>query len=70
MAQWIKNSTSIHEDAGSIPVGLNSTSIHEDAGSIPVGLGIHALSHSIGSRCGSDLVLLGLQCRLAAAFPT
>ena len=42
------------------------TSIHEDAGSIP-GLRILRVSCGVGHRCSSDLVLLWLQWRLAAA---
>ena len=57
VAQWVKNTASIHEDAGSIP-GLT-----QDYGS-----GI-AISCSIGYRCGSELALLGLRRRPAAVAP-
>ena len=58
MTQWIKNSTSIHEDAGSIP----SLTQWVEGSSI-------ATSYSIGCRHGLDPVLLWLCCRLAAATP-
>ena len=45
MAQWITNSSRIHEDVGSV------------------------LGSSVGRRCGSDLALLWLWCRPAAAAP-
>ena len=53
--------------------GKNLTDIYEDEGSIPgltqwVNSGI-AKSYSIGHRRCSDLVLLRLWCRLAAAAP-
>ena len=51
VAQQVKNTTSIHEDAGSIS-GL-ALSIAESCG--------------IGYRCGLDLVLLWLWCKPAAA---
>ena len=50
---------------------MNSTSIHEDIGSVPglgsfgLGSGI-AMSYAIGRRCGSDLALLWLWHRPAA----
>ena len=55
VAQWVKNLTSIYEDAGSIP-GLTQW---VKGSSIPVSCGI-------GHRCGSDL-LLWLWCRPATA---
>ena len=50
----------------------NPTSIHENAGSIPVltqwvkGSGI-SMSYGVGHRCGSDLMLLRLWRRSAVA---
>ena len=58
VAQRVKNSTSILEDVGLIP-GLAQW---------VKGSGV-AMNCSIGHRCGLDLVLLWLWCRLAAAAP-
>ena len=59
MAQWKQNPTSIHEDVGLI-TGLAQWV--KDPYSI-------AESCGVGQRCGSDLALLWLWCRLAAAAP-
>ena len=56
MAQQVKNPTSIHEDAGSIP-GLAQCIKGSRL----------AVSFSIGHRRGSNLALLWLWCRPAAA---
>ena len=56
MAQKVKNPAGVHEDAGSIP-GLTQWI---------KGAGV-AVSCGVGHGCGSDLALLGLWCRLAAA---
>ena len=58
MAQQVKNPPSILGDAGSIP-GLAQCF---------KGSGV-AASCSVGHRCSSDLALLWLWCRLAAAAP-
>ena len=47
VAQWVKNLTGIHEDAGWIPHSLGQRVRH-----------CHELQ--LGHRCGSDLVLLWL----------
>ena len=57
-AQWVKNLTSVHEDASLIP-GLDQQ---------VKGSGV-AVSCSVGHRRGLDLVLLWLWCRPAAAAP-
>ena len=54
VAQQLKNTTSICEDAGSTP-GLIQSGV--------------ATSCGIGHRCGSDLALLWLWCSLATAAP-
>ena len=59
MAQWKQNPTSIHEDVGLI-TGLAQWV--KDPYSI-------AESCGVGQRRGSDLALLWLWCRLAAAAP-
>ena len=58
MAQWAKNSTSIHEDACLIP----------DLTQWVKGSSI-AMSCGVGHKCGSDLALLWLWCMPAATAP-
>ena len=58
MVQQVKNLSSIDEDAGSIPVlaqWVKGSSIVASCG--------------VGHRCGSNLVVLWLWCRPAAAAP-
>ena len=77
VAVAVKTVGKIRENSkGGVPVVVqqvkNPSSIHEDVGSIP-GLaqwikGSHiAVSCGVGRRCGSDLALLWLWCRLTAA---
>ena len=54
MAHWLKNPTSIHENAGSMP-----------GTSVDLGSGV-AVSCRVGCRCGLDPLLLWLCCRPAA----
>ena len=58
MVQQVKNPTSIREDAGLIP-GLAQW-VKDPGVDTPCG---------IGHRCSSDLMLLWLWCRPAAAAP-
>ena len=58
MVQQVKNPTSIHEDAGSIP-GLTQSVKRSGV----------AMSCSVGHRRGWGLVLLRLWCMPAAAAP-
>ena len=53
VAQWVKNPTSIHEDVGLIP-GLAQQIKGSDV----------ATFCSVVHRCGSDLALLWVWCRL------
>ena len=58
VAQQVKNLTSIHEDVDSIP-GLVWWVKRSNT----------AVSCSVGRRCGLDLALLWLLCKLAATAP-